>query len=99
MKQCAIITYKHCIYELPYELPNDLRFHELSRLSVKVKIGNWETEWVKCGEQAWECEEWDGNAGAGNQRWNEGYLDRNTKNKAGDTGNQGIKYSDRNNIE
>ena len=23
MKQCAIITYKHGIYELPNELPND----------------------------------------------------------------------------
>ena len=25
MKRCAIITYKHSIYELPHELPNDLR--------------------------------------------------------------------------
>ena len=24
MKQCGIITYKHDIYELPHELPNDL---------------------------------------------------------------------------
>ena len=25
MKKCAITTYKHGIYELPHELPNDLR--------------------------------------------------------------------------
>ena len=24
-KRCAIVTYKHGIYELPHELPNDLR--------------------------------------------------------------------------
>ena len=24
VKQCLIITYKHGIYELPHELPNDL---------------------------------------------------------------------------
>ena len=37
VKQCAIITYKHGIYELPYKLPNDLR------LSIKLgnmKLGN-----------------------------------------------------------
>ena len=26
VKRCAIIAYKHGIYELPQELPNDLRF-------------------------------------------------------------------------
>ena len=26
VKQWATITYKHGIYELPHELPNDLRF-------------------------------------------------------------------------
>ena len=25
VKQCAIITYKHDLYELPHELPNNLR--------------------------------------------------------------------------
>ena len=25
VKRCAIITYKHGIYELPHELPNNLR--------------------------------------------------------------------------
>ena len=29
VKRCAIITYKHGIYEFPYELPNDLRFRIL----------------------------------------------------------------------
>ena len=30
VKRCAIITYKHGIYELPYELPNDLRLRILA---------------------------------------------------------------------
>ena len=30
VKQCAIITYKHCIYKLPRELPNDLRLRILA---------------------------------------------------------------------
>ena len=25
LKRCTVITYKHGIYELPHELPNDLR--------------------------------------------------------------------------
>ena len=29
MKRCAIIDYKHGIYELPHELPNDLRLRIL----------------------------------------------------------------------
>ena len=29
VKLCAIITYKHGIYELPHELPNDLRLRIL----------------------------------------------------------------------
>ena len=29
VKQCAIITYKHDIYELPHELPNNLRLRNL----------------------------------------------------------------------
>ena len=32
----------------------------------KAKMGNWRTEWGKCGELGWECEEWDVDAGAGN---------------------------------
>ena len=29
VKQCAVITYKHVLYELPHELPNDLRLRIL----------------------------------------------------------------------
>ena len=29
VKRCAIITYKHDIYELPDKLPNDLRLKTL----------------------------------------------------------------------
>ena len=29
IKRCAIITYRHAIYELPHELPNDLRLRIL----------------------------------------------------------------------
>ena len=29
VKRCAIITYKHGIYELPHEFPNDLRLRML----------------------------------------------------------------------
>ena len=25
VKRCAVITYKHGMYDLPHELPNDLR--------------------------------------------------------------------------
>ena len=28
---CTIITYKHCIYELPHNLPNDLRLKGLRK--------------------------------------------------------------------
>ena len=31
VKQCAIITYKHGIYELPQELQNDLRLMTLGK--------------------------------------------------------------------
>ena len=46
----------------------------------------------KCGEYGWESEEWDGNAGAENQRRNSGNLGGNAKNMANhgsDVGNQG----------
>ena len=32
VKRCAIITHKHSIYELPHELPNDLRLRKSSDL-------------------------------------------------------------------
>ena len=32
VKRCAIITYKHGIYELPHKLPNDLRLRKLGNI-------------------------------------------------------------------
>ena len=32
VKRYAIITYKHGIYELPHELPNDLRLRKLGNI-------------------------------------------------------------------
>ena len=34
----AIITYKHGIYELPHELPNDLRLRKLGNIRNVVKM-------------------------------------------------------------
>ena len=31
VKRCAIITYEHGIYELPHELPNDLRLYKIMK--------------------------------------------------------------------
>ena len=36
----AIITYKHGIYELPDELPNDLRFRVLGNKEILVNCLN-----------------------------------------------------------
>ena len=33
VKPWAIITYKHGIYELPHELPNDLRLKNIKKVS------------------------------------------------------------------
>ena len=30
MKRCAITTYKHGIYELPHELPNEIKKYQKS---------------------------------------------------------------------
>ena len=51
VKRCAIITYKHGIYELPHELPNNLRlekqklnfsrsalFHMKTRVNLKYPV-------------------------------------------------------------
>ena len=40
MKRWAIITCKHCIHELPQELPNDLRLSVLGNLEVPGKYLN-----------------------------------------------------------
>ena len=40
MKRCAIITYKHGIYELPHELPNDLRLKISGNQEISGKCLN-----------------------------------------------------------
>ena len=37
VNRCAIITYKHGIYELPQELPNDLRLKILGGVFVPTQ--------------------------------------------------------------
>ena len=32
VKQWVIITYKHCTYDLPHELPNELRLRKLGSI-------------------------------------------------------------------
>ena len=42
VKRCASITYKHGIYELPHELPNDLRLRILRRVqTMKFFFHRW----------------------------------------------------------
>ena len=38
VKRCAIITYKHGIYELPHELPNDLGLRKLGTIRKLSKL-------------------------------------------------------------
>ena len=38
MKQCAIITYKHGVYKLPRELPNDLRLRKSRNIKKVSKL-------------------------------------------------------------
>ena len=38
VKRCAIIAYKHGIYELPHELQNDLRLKDLRKLGHIKKV-------------------------------------------------------------
>ena len=64
----------------------------MSRLFAEADMGNWRTEWGKCVEWGWECEELNENAGAGNQRGNARNLGRNAKNaesQGGASANQG----------
>ena len=44
VKRLAIITYKHGIYELPQELPNDLRLKILGNKEISGKCLNF-LEW------------------------------------------------------
>ena len=38
VKRCTTITYKHGIYELPHELPNDLRLKILENQEISGKF-------------------------------------------------------------
>ena len=38
VKRCAIITYKHGIYEFAHELPNDLRLRKLRNIRKLIKL-------------------------------------------------------------
>ena len=40
VKRCAIITYKHGIYELPHEFPNDLRLRILAHYQMSETCQN-----------------------------------------------------------
>ena len=40
MKRCAIITYKHGIYELPHELSHDLRLRVLGNQGISGECLN-----------------------------------------------------------
>ena len=40
VKRWAIITYKHSIYDLPHELPNDLIFRTLGNQEISGKCLN-----------------------------------------------------------
>ena len=40
VKQCGIITYKHGIYQLPHELPFDLRVRILGNYEILGKCIN-----------------------------------------------------------
>ena len=42
MKRCAIITYEHGIYDLPQELPNDLRLKILGNKGILGKPQIWD---------------------------------------------------------
>ena len=38
VKRCMIITYKHGIYKLPHELPNDLSLRKLANMRKVSKF-------------------------------------------------------------
>ena len=40
VNRCAIITYKHGMYELPHELPDDLRLRILGNSEISGKYLN-----------------------------------------------------------
>ena len=44
LKRCAIITYKHGIYELSHELPNDLNIMKVSKLHRMIAQSSCQNE-------------------------------------------------------
>ena len=50
-KRCVIITYKHLIYELPHELPNDLRNRILGQQKISGKFPNF-IDWQPGGDSS-----------------------------------------------
>ena len=38
VKRWAIITYRHGMYELPHELPNDLRLSRSAKMKVLLRL-------------------------------------------------------------
>ena len=40
VKRCIIITYKHGIYLLPHDLPNDLRLRKLGNIKKVCFVNN-----------------------------------------------------------
>ena len=40
VKRWAIVTYKHGIYELPHELPNDLRLRILDHVYMRPEVNS-----------------------------------------------------------
>ena len=45
VKRCAIISYKHGIYEVPHELPNDLRLRKLGNIRKVSKPHRMIAKW------------------------------------------------------
>ena len=57
VKRCTIITYKHGIYELPHELPNDLRLRVLGNKEISGKSQIW-METAYCSVSPPEIDLW-----------------------------------------
>ena len=70
-------------------LKQTLKDYKLSRLTVKAKMGNWGTTWLKCGRKEWEFEKWDRDACVRNQYGNSENLVGNTKNAGNQECNAG----------
>ena len=45
MKRSVIISNIHDVYELPYELPNELKLRKLEKLEIRKDQNNLKTPW------------------------------------------------------